>query len=64
MNWAGQQAITKWYRSPAPSMANMENAYEWCKEQQSPGRFHQHVILYWLFEFEEDALMFALRWSR
>jgi hypothetical protein len=53
-----------WYAIKAPTLANVKHAHEWCRMQESSGRFYRHYTnTRWWFEIEADAVLFALRWS-
>lgn len=38
---------------------------KWCQDQPSTGRFYNYYGSHiWWFEYENDALMFVLKWCR
>lgn len=53
-----------WFVAPAPKRIDVKLATKWCREQPSRGLFYNHYTnTRWWFEKEQDAIMFALRWS-
>ncbi len=49
----------------APSWSRQISAKSWCVNQTSIGYFciSRSIPTFWLFELEQDALIFALKWS-
>lgn len=41
---------------------DVKKVTEWCKAQNSPGKFY-HYFHTWWFEYPQDATLFALKWS-
>ncbi len=58
--------ILGFYNTFSPNWSIVVDAYDWCHEHPSKGKFYASVFndIIWCFEYEEDALLFALRWSR
>ena len=55
-----------WHTVIGPSRENSEDAYRWCKAHESDYEFHtvpKDSTREWYFENEQDALLFALKWS-
>ena len=54
----------KWFVAKAPNQENVRAAAEWCRNQPGTGKFYNHYTnTRWWFEHEQDAVLFALRWS-
>jgi len=63
---------TLWRKIELPEDVSISRAFEWCKSYDSTGRFyrkkrtiyhyagHHTRTSVWHFEFEEDAVVFAL----
>ena len=66
MQWTNQyrsEKRSKWFVAPPPTTKNIRDAAQWCK-QQPGGLFYYHFSnTRWWFQREEDALIFALKWS-
>ena len=63
-NIAKKTRNTLWPAVKAPDYTAIEPAKKWCQEHPSNGKFYYHYTnTRWWFEKEEDALLFALRWS-
>jgi len=53
-----------WKTSPPPPIHQMKDAKKWCQQNVSKGKFYFHYTnTRWWFEFEDDALVFALIWG-
>jgi hypothetical protein len=59
-----KQLRVNWATAPAPNTIWVQPAHVWCTLQPSKGRFYRHYTnTRWWFEFEQDALFFALKWG-
>lgn len=55
---------SSWSKVVISSMDYEKERFLWCKRQSSNGRFYRYYMSFtWYFENEEDATLFALRWS-
>lgn len=53
-----------WKTSPPPGQQYIQAAKRWCQQNPGKGRFYFHYTnTRWWFEFEDDALVFALTWG-
>lgn len=58
------QRRSEWHVVGAPSIENLDKAAAWCRANSSDGYFYNHYTnTRWWFSKEEDALLFALKWS-
>lgn len=54
-----------WSTVPGPEIHRMNEAKLWCQRNPSPGKFYFHFTnTKWWFENKEDAVAFALAWSK
>lgn len=67
MKWNNKNKTVRrktWYAVHAPKREDIKDAVKWCREYPSDGNFYNHYTnTRWWFEKENDAIMFALRWS-
>ena len=57
-------ARSGWPTTKPPAIENVRKAKEWCQQHPSIGRFYYHYTnTRWWFEYSDDALCFALKWS-
>lgn len=57
--------LKEWTVAPAPKNYLMAEAKRWCQNHQSINRFYFHYTnTRWWFENKDDALHFALVWSK
>ncbi len=54
----------KSYRVTGPEEENVHEAFDWCDRWSSKGWYYASIGPFWHFEYEEDALMFALKWGQ
>jgi len=53
-----------WFVVPPPCRECIKDAHKWCVEQEADGCFYHHYTnTRWWFEFKEDAVIFALKFS-
>ena len=51
------------YYIKGPGTNDFPKAFDWCTEHKSTGMFYTAPLGNWWFEHEDDALLFALKWS-
>ncbi len=66
MTWCPDYPLSRndwnWYIIPEPPSGLSVEAVTWCRKHESPGQYYFSLSA-WYFEYEKDALMFALKWG-
>lgn len=64
MKWRNipkKERRANWVTAEAPHDDRVKDAHKWCVDYESTGGFYYHYTnTRWWFEFEEDAIIFAL----
>jgi len=54
----------KWFAVTAPKQRSISKAKNWCDHYHLSTRYYYHYTnTRWWFEHEQDAMLFALKWS-
>jgi len=67
MKWSNKEKQDRredWCAVSAPQREEMQQAKEWCNQQESAGKYYYHYSnTRWWFEKESDAIWFVLRFN-
>ena len=67
MKWCNKskkERRANWFTAQPPVYTCINEVHQWCNKYESTGRFYYHYTnTRWWFEFEEDAILFALKFK-
>jgi len=59
-----EERRNNWFTVPPPPRDKIKEAHKWCVQQESKGCFYHHYTnTRWWFQYEKDAIMFAIKFS-